>query len=787
MVDRSLFRTVLSGLLLVTVSASAGAQGLVAKVRVENTAGDVLRNVVVRGAMPLPPDYDRPIGCLTLRSGGKEVPAQVSVLSTYAGSDAAHPVGRPEVVQLSVRVPSLPAGFSELEVVERPDAPQAGAVGPGKAVAGWLSRKAAVLVEATDCFGHRYSASVLQAVNRIETRQSGPVLTEEVYQAILTPVGKADDPAKPALKQFLRVRAYLTTYAGEDFASLALMIHNGSVDHPNGDVYYRQIRVGVPSSMGMMVWKKRFSPASGAEAVTEEGTTWQPCPPAEDGKVFVMPARGAAVLRTFVHAPDAAKRAALYADHQPLFVPAASQELFSWSNFRTARYSAGNYPVPMSLPKEDLDKYHRIVQRQWTNPELSYLSKPPKGVTLRMGHAIPAGVPYGGMTGGAGVQYAFGLEAIVTASAQGLRLHVLLADRNWDRQRAHRFYDDGRPYTYGRGVVEADGKKFLDVPVDARGWPRETPADPACAVQAKHVKDNKLLHPAAEALQRYMNHDDQHLCRVFDAAPAAYLACDPVNRDRLVTLAGQVCEKLNIHPYKARPSFGGYGSLHEAWKNVSARPGAGVGFGRANGWLNHALAAGFYLSQDKQIRRDCADVACVDVAVREKAQMPAGNVTVHQPYSKTWDGGYWYVNAWQTVGIMGHGARCLAGVLDSPEDRDFADRLKKVYARVGTWSATVGWNANLNAPAGNVGLRRKGENEPLEKPYMDAKKSGGTNHYFGNAYLWYYELTGNELFLERLRQTARGNVAAASAGMMPNWSYCLWLAQGGKIPERKGF
>ena len=53
--------------------------------------------------------------------------------------------------------------------------------------------------------------------------------------------------------------------------------------------------------------------------------------------------------------------------------------------------------------------------------------------------------------------------------------------------------------------------------------------------------------------------------------------------------------------------------------------------------------------------------------------------------------------------------------------------------------------------------------------------------------LWYYELTGDELFLDRLRQTVRGNIVGASAEMTPNCSYCLWLAQGGKIPGRDGF
>jgi len=582
--------------------------------------------------MPLPADYGKPIGRIALRWGSKELPTQSTVFSTYPGSDDKNPVGRPEIIHLAAKFPVLPPGMSELEVVEVPSVAKADQAKPGKAVAAWLASEP-VVVEATDCFGHLCQASVLESANRIETRQAGPVLTEEIYQAILTPMARSTDPAKPTLKRFLRVRAYLTTYAGEDFASLALMIHNGSIDQPNGDVYYRQIRVGVPSSMDLGVWKKKFSPASG----------------------------------------------------------------------------------------------------------------------------------------------------------EALRHHVLLADRHWDRHRAHRFYDDGRPFTYGKHVVEVDGKKYFDVPLDRRGWPIDKVTDPACAVHAKHVAGNKLLHPAGAELLRYMNHDDQHLSRVFDAAPAAYLACDPVNRDRLVTLGGQVCAKLNVFPYRAKTKFGGYGSLHEAWKNVSARPGQGIHMGRANGWLNQALAYGFYLSKDEQIRQDCLDVACLDVAVREKAQMPAGNVTVHRPYSKVWEGEYWYVNCWQTVGIMGNGAKCLADIMDSPEHRDFADRLKKTYVRLGKWSATVGWDTEHNMPAGNVGLRRKGETEPLAKPYIRAKKSGGTNHYFGNPYLWYYELTGDRLFLDRLRETVRGDVVGASVQMTPNWSYCLWLTQGGKIPGRGGF
>ncbi len=774
---------------LVASTPPAAGQTVVAKVKVHNRADEAMKGVVVRGALPLPRDYDKPIHRLALRDGTKLLPTQVSVFSTYPGSDEKHPVGRPEIVHLAAKV-DLPAkAFKQFDVAELPAAPEAAPAAPGKVLSAWLAGKAPVVVEATDCFGNRYRCRPLEREALIETRQAGRVLVERVFQSALTPVGEVSKD-KPALKRFLRVRAYLTTYAGEEFASLALVIHNGSIDHPNGQVTYRDIRVGVARPVAMDVWHKRLSPAVGAAQTKADGYVWQPCPPPHKaGKVYVMRPRAAAVLRTFVYAPAAKARATLHETYYPRFVPVASGELFSWSNAATARYGANNYPVPMALDKETRDRFVRRALGRLDRDDfgLSFLRKPPKGAPRRLGHAIPAGVRYGGMTGGAGVQYTFGLPTIITGLNAGFHLHVLLADRHWDRHRAYRFYDDGRPYTHSRHLIDQDGRELLDIPLDKRSWPTERVTDPACKAQADYVKAEDLLAGEAKELLRYMNHDDQHLSRVFDAVPAAYLACDPVSRDRLVTLGAQVCAKLNIYGHKSKPNWGGYGSLLTARQNVTARPHKGIHMGRANGWLNQALAHGFYLSRDKRIRADCIDVATADTEIRAAAQMPAGNVTVHRPYSKAFNGEYWYVNAWQTVGIMGDGARCLAGILDAPETKATAGKLKAVYARVGRWSATIGWNETNNAPAGNVALRRKGQAQPLAKPYIQATKGRGTDHYFGSPYLWYYEITGDTIFLDRLGKTARGKVEAAGQRHLPNWSYVLWLAQGGKLPGRKGF
>ena len=783
-------------LCLAMCGSAAFGQAVVAKVRTSNQTSGDMTGMIVRGMLPLPRDFSKPVGCLALTDGETVLATQVSVFSTYPGSDETHPVGRPEIVQLVARVASLPANSAkEFDVVTLATAPAPAACAAGPAVTKWLAAKAPVIVEATDVFGNRYRAEPLAKANLIETRQSGPLLREEVYQAILKPMAPADRD-KPAIEKFFRVRAYLTALAGEEFVSLALVIHNGSIDHPNGLVFYRDIRVGVAAPMALAVWQKKYSPAADAQQTVEAGYTWQPCPPPlPDGKVYAMRDKAAAVLRATAHLPAARQRAVLFADSGPLLVPVPSQELYSWSNFATARYGASKYPMPFSLPAGALGK-------------LTRQSRPPGKGWPKLGHAQPWGARYGGVTGGGGLGYVVGIAPVVAADSRTIRAHILLSDRHWDRHHAYRFYDDGKPYTHSRHVVTKEGRKFLDVPIDARGWaladlrwdgkqfadPAKVPADyakyvkdPACRAQGVHVVANGLLSAQAKEYLRYKNYDDQHLARAFfNVVPAAYLGCDPVSRDRLVTLGTQCVARLNIYPHRAMPNRSGKGSLLRARQYVNANPGRGIGFGRAQGWLTHALGYAFSLSQDGVIRQDCVDVATVDVAIRVKAQTKFGNITLHKPFAKTFDPNYWFANSWQTVGIMGDGARCMAKILDSPANRAAAEQLASIYGREAKWYITAGWNEQANAVASNIGLRRKGEKDWLDKPYIPTKKVQRGGYYFGSPFTWYYEITGDELFLQRIKQMSGGNVKAHAAKTLKMWSYALWLAQGGKIPGRKG-
>ena len=795
-------------LVAVAASATQAQPHVLAKVKVHNPTDKAMTGVVVRGALPLPADYDGRVEFLTLLDGGKPLPTQVDVMSTYPGSDEKYPFGRPEVVQLTAKV-DLPAnGFKELDVADVPRKPTVTMPKvTGEALAAILNKGPAVaVVEATDCYGNVYAANVLAAKNHIETRQTGPIVSLKVYRSVLTPVpGNITGRAAPALKKFLRVRAYLTTYAGEDFATLALMIHNGSVDEPNGMVYYRGIRLRVAEPLGVSVWQKQFSPAAEGRQTSKDGYTIQPCPPpAPDGKVYAMWHGTAAVLRTTLYTPAAKGRALHFAENTPFFVPIPSRTQWSWSNFATARYGGPKYPMPVSLGPNALAQADKLARQYLESPNLARVlnyrvdGRRRKALPWKtLGHAMPGGTSYGGKTGGDGVYYVFGVRAAVTGHNGLLKLHVVLADRHWDRQREHLFHEDGRPFTFSRMLTDKGGRKMLTQTYGHFGKWKLNVADPAAKAQAAHVKANDLIAPAAKAFLAYMDHDDQHLSRIFDAVPAAYLACDPVNRDRLVTLASQACWKLSVHPLAANPNSGGWLSLFDLTKAVDAKPHTGVAIGRSHGWVTHSLAPGFYLCHDEQIRADIAATAKADVEMRARGQMPGGNVQSSYPTGKALVKSYLIkpedkdalaayqkthilVRGWEDAGIMANGARGVVNILSSPTNQKLADKMKQVYAKAIRWNLTTGWHERTQSPGFIIVVSKSGEGKtiPFGQP---------TSFMMGSTITWGYELTGDKFFLKKLEACAGKRGVAGMAMRHPNlgnWSYALWLTQGGKIPGR---
>ena len=87
--------TCLCALLLAALALPAPGDEIVARVKVENPTAEPMPHVVIRGALPVPKDFQAPVSTLQLTDGERHLPTQAKVFSTYPGADARHPVGRP--------------------------------------------------------------------------------------------------------------------------------------------------------------------------------------------------------------------------------------------------------------------------------------------------------------------------------------------------------------------------------------------------------------------------------------------------------------------------------------------------------------------------------------------------------------------------------------------------------------------------------------------------------------------------------------------------------------------
>ena len=130
-----------------------------------------------------------------------------------------------------------------------------------------------------------------------------------------------------------------------------------------------------------------------------------------------------------------------------------------------------------------------------------------------------------------------------------------------------------------------------------------------------------------------------------------------------------------------------------------------------------------------------------------------------------------------------YGARSVVNILDSPETAELSETLEQVYKRVGKWIAVAAWDDKVHSPGFRVGIRRAGEKAILPKPAT----AYNCSFYMGTPFTWFYELTGEKIHLDRLREmSGNGTLAQRCMKQLGNWSYALWLSQGGKIPGRSG-
>jgi hypothetical protein len=465
-------------------------------------------------------------------------------------------------------------------------------------------------IEAYDVFGNRYQAAPFSGEGELEILRHGWLRTQLRISTTLVPSPPVSGPTG-TLPHHLGVHVYVTVSAADDVIGLDLRFHNGhsgkdpatTLDDPLGTVYFRSIELVAPSQWSFV--QDYDDPFVGDPVAQGDGTTAFPLvKPCADGKVHGMQwqAQFHRRLSLVPNAKVALGRERARGAGLGFATRGVSEftgnPLWSWWNAETARW----YPQSHQLPS--LAHVGDAVLDQVLAKDLASVQGPleagtgggyPIGSGV-LGHAHPYGVPYGGMTGGAGIYVNDGMLMLEQASLAGYQTTRIRHRMNSDRQPSVLYDADGTPSTVEDWLVTAeDGTEY--VPFSYFQVPSIKPGDPfgldeAPTFQQDHVQANGLAAPHLTELFSYAPHDFQHLIRYTgNAKVLAWAANDSLAQDDLLMQVEAF--GLSYHQYfNSKYQYLQSTGLRFDQQYVEEHGPVGFSIGRGEGWgLDAAVAA----------------------------------------------------------------------------------------------------------------------------------------------------------------------------------------------------
>ena len=594
---------------VVVLAAPTPARAQVAGdvVAVLETKVQAQKSYIVRGTIPVPPGFfprqDGRMPLSVVNPDNSVAPTQVEIVSRYPRD-----VDGADVVEVLARVqpPSGAAVGSTVQYEVIYDVHVRGNLMPAPEIEQLVNTPGSLLVVAKDVFGHSYGVELhppgrqkFQQGRAWLERYGNVAVTVKTYGTMIPATQNIGAP-NGALPHLFGVHAYLTGWTGEDVLSLDLRINNGasnndkssSIDDLLGDVYFQSLELWVPK--GWAVVQQGPDPLFGSSRSQGTWTAYSIVAADPNGQMHFMPHLAQFHRRLALYKPGNGAKAQRFVDDQTLAFcregvsPTSGMKLWSWWNPQTARYFPQRHRLPnldhvgQATLAKDIDKT--------LNPLLSSLQSGQSSIgvlkTGRMGYAQPWGASYGGMTGGTEIYIFDGLVTASAASQRGYMLASLTHRLYQDRQPDAYFNSNGEPTAVEDWLVPVSGgmstnmffkQKLLSGP-DPFGY---SSIDP---FQVNHVAKNNLQPGYEKTLAGYQPVDFQHYVRTTRSAKVlAWLGNDPLAKDDLLTRAE--IYRLSYHQHFSDLN-GGYQGSGLKSHNLSAtkNPGAGLFFGRGNGW-----------------------------------------------------------------------------------------------------------------------------------------------------------------------------------------------------------
>lgn len=732
---------------------------------------------LIRATLPVPPGTFDPEGAINplrlLLLDGTPLPTQIESVALHPG------VGEgAAVVELIGQLTTLPPPGGPLVVlVQRWDSARplppaqptvADFLGVTQAlpspIISLLNNPGQVHIAAEDVFGNLYWMDLvhdaeLQGGER-RTMRYGKLQSEFRHHGWMRPLHPQSGP-QASLPHLFGVHAYFRVSAGDPVVELDLRIHNGADGQSTtntalNELYFRKLSLVVPP--GWSAAPRFKDPLFGSPEQVGKYRVIPLVDALADGTMHVMPELGQ-MHRRLVLAPDIeTTRAQSHIAGEGLgFVrpgpgPVQAPYLWSWWNPATSNYFPQLHMLPRvpqvpastfkSIVKADLD-FLRGHLEQGTGKDVYPI------IAGQLGWAHPFGIAYGGMTGGDGIQFYYGLEALLGHSIDGYNHLALLHRMQTERMPNALYAPDGSPSSLHDWVQEFQGTQY--VPFYFYMHPTGS-SDPwgfttAPRHQIDYVKANGLT-PAYEAeLLAYEHIDVQHLVRYTGPAKAlAWLGNDSLAKDD-IELQAELCH-LTYHNFENSKYHHIQGSTMLGDRVfVDAHPNSGFEFGRGEGWILDTMTAAYQLGTKPFRAEKFPWFQNVTQLVSDGQSSCTGFIQANV-YIKLLDGKYRVMQSIENAIVQNAMFGALRSVLRNKDQVHFQIMRTNLERALEGNLRPEAWDPANHAPFSQVAVAPK---DPALAPYCGVVPPGGQSTYLDDyqiapSLMFGLEMTGNPAY-----------------------------------------
>ena len=715
-------------------------------------------------------------------SDGELILAQVEVISRYASEDFGA-----DVLELiaPVHVPSgsQPGDRLTYDVVLitaplQPPVPAEetvsvlldGTTPVSSAVADLVSNPNGIVLRSRDVYGNTYERRPFAETSYADVKKYGAHLTQVRSYDVMKPV---ETPAAlgSSLPHLFGVHAYVTVREDTDVVLLDLRVHNGfanvnnrsELDDPLGEVYFDGLELEVPTGWELV---RAFEDSIHGDPEFSEATTVHSLvAPRADGTLHWMPPSGQMIRRLALCPAGSEAEAANLLDLEGRAqVVEVGDSLWSWSHPDTSRYLSQNYPLP------NLEHIGLQAIRDLHAAELSSLSQKLIDADVssnqplaggQLGWATPFGVPYGGKTGGIGIDMYPGVAEAQARSASGLRLLQLTHRLQTDRQLNVLYRQDGNGTTErdwlvfledGAGLVPFNFYMGLIGTADPMGL-LSTPTE-----QIEYAQAEGLAPDYQPALDLYQPHDLQHLIRYTGPLKAlAWLMGDSLAIDDLLSQADLT--RITYHPYllQASGAMSPTGMLNDVLQ-AQANPGKGLAVDRGEAWAIDTRAAAYALGDDRR-RGEEFTILSLLAETLIQGQIPCTGHFMAVTSSGVLGASYRAAQSYETS-LLDHAIRGLLESVLREEQPGLATALEGFLAsHYAGFVSDSAWSTELSGPRNQYAVAPIGSDStpfcPGEQPAEGVSPTiNGFQAWCTLAYA--HRLTGDPIYLQRAAELAGG-------------------------------